>query len=263
MTTLVAQLSDPHVSVGPGDGKGARRLAAAVEDIAALNPAPEAVLLTGDIAADGAAAEYARARELLAPLAMPVHPIPGNHDSRDELRAAFADHPALGEGGGFVHYPVRCGELRIVLCDTHEPGHETGRLCPERRAWLAGQLDEEPDTPTLLAMHHPPLLSGIESLDPALPEEDRQALAELLAVQPAVRRIVTGHTHRAITGVLAGRAVCVCPSTYLQALLDLRSPGRLELVDEPPGFALHLYGRDDSVVTHVQTLSASRPPAGP
>ena len=34
-------------------------------------------------------------RRLLAPLAMPVHLIPGNHDARDAMRAVFADHAYL------------------------------------------------------------------------------------------------------------------------------------------------------------------------
>ena len=53
MPTLIAQITDTHVGVGPGDTASADALAAAVETIAALEPAPAAVLLTGDIAADG------------------------------------------------------------------------------------------------------------------------------------------------------------------------------------------------------------------
>ena len=49
------------------------------------------MLLTGDLTETGDPRAYARLRELLAPLAMDVHPIPGNHDDRDALREAFAD----------------------------------------------------------------------------------------------------------------------------------------------------------------------------
>jgi Icc protein len=251
---LLAQLSDPHVRVGPGDGSAARALAAAVEAVAALDPAPLAVLLTGDLAEHGATAEYERVRELLSPLTMPVHPLPGNHDARDELRAAFGDHPEIGGTGTFVHYSVRCGPLRVILCDTLEPGSDDGRLCPERLDWLAGELEREPDAPTVVAMHHPPLVTGIGALDDSLPRADRAALGELVGPHPGVQRLVAGHIHRTIAGALAGRPVCVCPSTWLQAALDLRGPGPLELIDEPPGFALHLYGRGDALITHVQPV---------
>ena len=63
--------------------------------LVALDPQPDAVLLTGDLTDDGDPRSYARVRELLAPLAVPVHPIPGNHDDRDALREAFADHPGV------------------------------------------------------------------------------------------------------------------------------------------------------------------------
>ena len=87
--TLLAQISDPHVAAADGDPAAADGLAGAVRDVGALRPAPAAVLLSGDVAADGRASEYARVRELLAPLAVPVHALPGNHDDRAGLRAAF------------------------------------------------------------------------------------------------------------------------------------------------------------------------------
>jgi DNA-binding LacI/PurR family transcriptional regulator len=64
------------------------------------SPQPDAVLVTGDLTDDGDPRSYARVRELLAPLAVPVHPIPGNHDDRDALREAFADHPGVAGSDG-------------------------------------------------------------------------------------------------------------------------------------------------------------------
>jgi 3',5'-cyclic AMP phosphodiesterase CpdA len=96
--TLLAQLSDPHVFAATGDPAAADALAAAVRDVRALRPAPDAVLLSGDLAADGRPEEYARVRELVAPLAMAVHALPGNHDDRAALRAAFG-LPGAGDEG--------------------------------------------------------------------------------------------------------------------------------------------------------------------
>src|SRR5512132_2414444 len=91
--TLLAQLSDPHVRVGPGDRGAAHALAAAVEAVLALRTPADAVLVSGDVAEHGTAAEYERARELLALLPMPVHVLPGNHDDRDGLGACFGSEP--------------------------------------------------------------------------------------------------------------------------------------------------------------------------
>ena len=66
MTTLIAQLSDPHLRMNDDASQAA--LARAVEQVRALRPAPVAVLVTGDIADSGSAEEHARARALLAPV---------------------------------------------------------------------------------------------------------------------------------------------------------------------------------------------------
>ena len=128
MLSLIAQITDPHVGVGPGGTASAEALSAAVEAIGALDPAPVAVLLTGDIAADGRPEEYARVRELLAPLAMPVHPVMGNHDDREALRAAFSDHRGVAATGEFVQYTARCGPVTVIVGDTHVPGSDGGGL---------------------------------------------------------------------------------------------------------------------------------------
>jgi Icc protein len=241
MAVLIAQLSDPHL--GGSDGAAAA-LARAVAAVAELRPAPAAVLLTGDVADSGAAAEYALARELLAPLAMPVHVLPGNHDDGAALRAQL-DAPAAA---GY-------GPLRILLLDTTEPGRAGGRLGPERLEALAGALAAAPDAPTLIAMHHPPILSGIRAIDQiGLAPADRAALAALLARHPQVRRIAAGHVHRTLFGELAGRGVFVCPGTHRQLALDLSGSPELAVVDEPPGYALHLLLDGGEIVTHVQLL---------
>jgi len=66
VTTIIAQLSDPHIRVGPDDQGSARALANAVETLLALHPLPHAVLVTGDLADGGTAAEYDRFHELIA-----------------------------------------------------------------------------------------------------------------------------------------------------------------------------------------------------
>src|SRR6266568_1553993 len=100
---LLAQISDLHVGVGVGDGEAAGRLEAVVGAVASLDPAAAAVVVTGDLVRSGEPAEYERVRELLAPLRMPVHVLPGNHDDRDALRAALLPG-ALDTASGFVQY---------------------------------------------------------------------------------------------------------------------------------------------------------------
>jgi 3',5'-cyclic AMP phosphodiesterase CpdA len=252
---ILAQLTDLHLRVGPDDEGSARALAVAVEALVALDPAPDAVLLTGDLTETGDPRAYARLRELLAPLDVPVHPIPGNHDDRDALRAAFADHPGVAGGDGYVQYVAPCGPLRLVLCDTQLPGSDGGRMDDERRGWLAAQLDTEPGTPALIAMHHPPILTGIDQFDAiGLAPRDRQALAALLGERSHVVGLVSGHIHRPMGGAAGGVPVVVAPSAWRQAVLDLRRNAPLRLADDRRGYALHVLADDGTLVSHIAAL---------
>jgi 3',5'-cyclic AMP phosphodiesterase CpdA len=234
---LLAQLSDPHVD--EDDPAAAAALERAVRAVRELRPAPDAVLVTGDVAEHGAPGEYARARELLGP----VHVLAGNHDDPGALRAAF------GAGDD-----IRCAGYRLLLCETRVAGRDDGRLDVER---LAARLAQDGDTPTIVAMHHPPVLVGIDALDAiGLPEEDRQALAAVLTKAPQVRRVIAGHVHRSASGVLGGRGVVTCGSTYRQARLELEGDA-LELTpDEPAGYALH-FDVGGELVSHAVSLGAS------
>ena len=174
-------------------------LAAAVESVCALRPAPDAVLVSGDLAEHAADAEYEAVRELLAPIDAPIYVLAGNHDDRAALRRHF-DLP--GVDGEPVQYAAELGPLRLVALDTTRPGEDPGALDAERLSWLDSEL------------------------------------AAVVERHPQVRRIVAGHMHRAITAELAGRAVLAVPSTYMQARLDFVTQ-RLVTVPEPAGFAVH------------------------
>jgi predicted MPP superfamily phosphohydrolase len=120
--TIIAQLSDPHIRVGPDDQNSARALANAVDTVLDLDPLPHAVLVTGDLADGGAAAEYDRFQELIAPLPMPVHVLPGNHDDLDWLAAEIATREptivAMRVVAGHVHRTTfaALGGRPVVTC---------------------------------------------------------------------------------------------------------------------------------------------------
>jgi Icc protein len=216
-----------------------------------VRPVPDAVLVSGDLAEHAADAEYEQVLELLAPLEAPIFVLPGNHDAREALRRHFA---VPGAGGEPVQYSADLGPLRLVVVDTTRPGENPGALDEERLQWLDDELAAAPGVPTVLAMHHPPLVTGIPPLDHiGLPAEDRRALGAVVGRHPQVRRIVAGHMHRPVAAELAGRTVLAVPSTYMQARFDLHSQ-ELQLAPDPAAFALHVL-RDGEVISHIQTVS--------
>jgi 3',5'-cyclic AMP phosphodiesterase CpdA len=251
---LIVQITDSHVGFGPGDGAAAAALKAAVDNVLRLDPAPVAVLFTGDLTEHGRPQEYERVRELIAPLPMPVHPLVGNHDQRDELRAAFSEHPGIAAAGEFLQYSAQCGPVRVVACDTVVSGSGAGSLDGGRLEWLEAELARDSDSPVIVAMHHPPVATGMYEFDEEIPlaAADREALAQ---IDGRVDLVVAGHIHLAIRGMIGARPVFVSPSVYLQAELDLRPGARVRLIPDPPGFGLHVHGADPSLISHFRPIT--------
>jgi 3',5'-cyclic-AMP phosphodiesterase len=254
---IIAQISDLHI-------KAARQLAYRVVDtaaalaravtaLAALDPAPDLVVATGDLADLGRPEEYALLRALLAPLAMPVYLIPGNHDDRDGLRRAFGDAGYLPESG-FLHYVIEEYPLRVVALDTVVPGTAGGRLCDDRLRWLERVLAAAPDRPTVLLMHHPPFHTGIAHMD-AIGLADAERFVAVLARHPQVERVLSGHLHRSIQARVGPHALAsTAPSTAHQVALDLRADAPATFMMEPPGYQLHLWRRGEPIVTHTAVI---------
>jgi 3',5'-cyclic AMP phosphodiesterase CpdA len=248
---LLLQLTDTHIGGDWGGEDPLVGLREVIDDVLGLPDRPDAVVLTGDLVEHGAAEEYAVVRELTAAIPAPLYVLPGNHDDRAALRAAFR---LAGDGAEPVRYAVDLGALQLIAVDTTIPGEDAGALNAESVAWLDAELTRGASKPTLLAMHHPPIVTGIAAWDDiGLARSDRAALARVLAGHPQVKRVVAGHVHQSISAALAGRPVLAVPSTYVQARLDFTAT-KLELAPGPRGFALHALV-DGEIVSYVRRLS--------
>lgn len=232
---LLAQISDLHIGA---DEKGVDPVPHVEAVVAAIRSLPnevDAVLVSGDLTHDGGRPEFQLARELLERLGAPLYVLPGNHDDRALLREAFA---LPGTGDEPVNYSVDVGELRLVVFDSVVPGQDPGRYDPQQLRWLDAELRVQAERPTLLAMHHPPLATGVREWDGInLEPGQRPLLAEVVARHPQLRAIVGGHLHRIAASALAGCPVISVPSTYQQARPDFASEG-VDFVPMP-GFAIH------------------------
>jgi 3',5'-cyclic AMP phosphodiesterase CpdA len=253
---LIAQISDMHVKA---EGRllyrridTASYLERAVAHLNALDPRPDVVIASGDLVEGGKPEEYAYLERLLAPLEMPIHLIPGNHDARDALREVFADHTYLPRSG-FLQYTIETLAVRLIGLDSLVPGKAHGELCAERLDWLEARLAES-DRPTILFVHHPPFDCGIAAFDGARLSEGADRLAELVRRHPNVERLMCGHVHRPIQVRWAGTMASIAPSTAHQATLDLHEQAPLSMMMEPPGLALHLWRPGTGLITHVSYI---------
>jgi 3',5'-cyclic-AMP phosphodiesterase len=249
---LIAQLTDLHLRPV---GHPANRVVEtnmlterAFRAVMARPPLPDVVLLTGDLTDQGMAEEYAVLAELLdRTLPLPVLTIPGNHDNRAVMLAHL---PGTRQEEGFVQYAVEHFPVRLVMLDTLVPGAAHGELCAGRLSWLDRTLAAVPDKPTLIAMHHPPFVCGIEHMD-RLALQDRAAFAEILARHKQVRRIICGHNHRCITARVGDATASIAPSIAHQVELDLRADAPAAFVLEPPAYHLHQWSDEHGFVTHT------------
>lgn len=253
---LIVQITDTHIKL-PGKlayGKvdTAAMLKRCVQELLALTPAPDLVLLTGDLVDLGRPEEYAHLRAILAPLRQRIVAIPGNHDERGAMREAFRDGGYLPASGTFLQFALDDYPLRLVGLDTLIPGQGGGELCRERLDWLDRTLAEKPDTPTLVLMHHPPFVTGIGHMD-KIGLAGRDGFAAIMARHAQVELILCGHLHRTIRAQVGGRPALTCPSPAHQVALDLdpAAPSCFRL--EPPGFMLHWWN-DGKLITHTAVI---------
>ena len=241
----IAQITDLHVTTAKdpvNQARNAVRLKQVLKSIHALAPRPAVIIASGDLVDHGTAEEYAELKLALKDVEIPILFGLGNHDGRKAFCNAFPEVPV--DEAGYVQYAQDVGGVRIVMCDTLEEGKDGGGFCEARAAWLAKTLDAEPDMPTVLVLHHPPIASGIQWMDEPPDAGWIMRLAAVLKDKTQIITLVCGHIHRTYHGFFVGQPVSVAPASSLQLTpnltpVDKHVPdGREILREEPPGFAL-------------------------
>lgn len=253
---VIAQFSDLHVMAAGRNHYGvdaAAGLESCIEHLAALDTPPDLLVASGDLVDAGTPSEYARLRELLSGVRIPLCLMPGNHDRRAPLRQAFVDHEYLG-GNGRIHYYRDVRGLRIIALDSLIEGRDDGDLDDSQLHWLDHLLDEQPQQAALVFLHHPPVATGFSRMDRiAVAKESAERLGSIIAGHPQVRAVLCGHVHRSAQAAWHGTLLSVCPSTAFQAKLRLGA-GRFEAaMNELPAYQLHHWD-GAALVTHTVTV---------
>ena len=249
----IAQLSDLHLTpdgqplYGRVDCEAA--LHAALARIGSLQPRPDLLLLSGDLANVGDLPTYRRLRQALAATAIPYVVMPGNHDARGALREAFPEQQ--WQGDPLCCLRRECGDGLLLCLDTLVPGEEYGHLGPAHVAWL--EQAAESGRPTLLCLHHPPFAVGIAGMD-AIRCGGAIELAEWLVGRPEVAALLCGHVHRFVSTTFAGRPALVAPSPAHQIALQ---DGPLAYTLEAGGFLVHDWLPGRSLASHYLPVTSA------
>ncbi len=253
---VVAHLSDPHVLAGGRLQYGVvdteAGLVLALERLRHVDPPPQVLVFTGDLADKAEPAAYALLRELVGSAAAAIGAqvvwTMGNHDER----AAYARGLYDEDGDGPQDRVHEVDGLRVVALDTSVPGYHHGSLEPSQLAWLADVLATPAPHGTVLAMHHPPIPVPMLPAAALIELADQHQLAEVLTGTD-VRVIVGGHFHFSTYSTFAGIPVSVASASCYTS--DPAPDGRfVSGVDGHTAFTMmHLY--DDRVVHTVVPLA--------
>ncbi len=128
---LIAQISDLHIKPPGSLAYGRVDTAAALERCVAvlneLTPKPDLVVISGDLADTPTSEEYEHLKRLLEPLKLPFVGIPGNHDSRELMRAAFP-RATYAVSSGPLNQKVEAGGLDLLLIVPAPPALQSRHL---------------------------------------------------------------------------------------------------------------------------------------
>jgi Icc protein len=226
----VLHLTDPHLFAdADGDLRGTvtqDSLQRVLDHYQAGDWRADRALITGDLIQDDSAEAYDRFRELLLPLNMRMHCVPGNHDVRNLMRPVCSRPPFSYCAKEEVRDWLLLG---LDSCITGDAG---GEIAAEEFDRLDLITSESSAKHIMIYLHHPPIPMGSSWLDTVALKNGGELLQRLQSVG-RVRLLIFGHVHQPYDAEHLGIQVIGTPSTCSQF-----KPGSddFALDDRPPAY---------------------------
>lgn len=197
--------------------------------------------MTGDLIQDDTAEAYERFRDLLLPLDLRIHCVPGNHDIRDLMRAVCCRPPF-----SYCAYE-EFRDWLIVGIDSCIRGHAGGEVANDELDRLSEIVGQSSAKHVMVCLHHPPVPVGSKWLDSVGLRNGDQVLDRLRSLN-RVRLATFGHIHQEYDAEHDGMRIIGTPSTCRQF-----EPGseKFAVDDNPPAYRRITLNADGSVDTEV------------
>ena len=260
----LAQLSDPHVQ-SPSEHRlfGENTLQClhnAVRSVNALQPRPDCVVITGDLANDREEASYRLVKTAIDRLEVPFYLAPGNHDAWAPFRRVLLEETPPSTDP--ICYRFDHSGYGFVVLDSLDEGKGTGWIDDPQLQWLDDILKANPSQDTTILLHHPPVQVGVEWMD-ALGLQEATRLTAILERHPQVGRVLCGHVHHPFHIQRRGISYLTAPSVSFQLRkcplkgMSSDDPMRLHRKKAPSFRVVDLDG--DGWSTFLQTIDPAQP----
>ena len=199
------------------------------------------VIMTGDLIHDDTAEAYERFRDLLLPLDLRIHCVPGNHDVRDLMRAVCCRPPF-----SYCAYE-EFRDWLIVGIDSCIRGHAGGEVSGDELDRLSEIVSRSSAKHVMVCLHHPPVPVGSKWLDSVGLRNGDEVLDRLRSLN-RVRLATFGHIHQEYDAEHEGMRIVGTPSTCRQF-----KPGseKFAVDDNPPAYRRITLNPDGGVDTEV------------
>jgi len=247
-TVRVLQVTDPHLFAEAGGSlRGtvtAETLKSVVAHIGRQRWPADFVASTGDIVQDDSAGAYERFKEIMEPLGLPVHCVPGNHDVRPLMQAALTGEP--------WHYceSFEIGDWQIIGIDSCIDGDAGGHIGDAELDRLRTALVQATAAHVAVLLHHPPLKMGSKWLDSVGLRNSGEFL-DVVTATGNVRTAIFGHVHQEFDQMYESVRIIGTPSTCAQ-FKPFEDDFRLD--DKPPAYRRICLNADGSIDTELMWM---------
>ena len=214
---LLAQLTDTHITVPQTKNENCyvklEALKKCVAQINKLDTLPDVVIHTGDLSHNGHKEEYTLTKSIMDELQVPYLITAGNRDSVKNLVNEFGLTSQRNLDQHFIQYSADVTSYRLVSVDTSSQDSNLGFLNFQKLAHLDKLLGQNPDRPTIIFMHHPPIT--LSNSNPSKHEYKNYRMvknfAEIVDRHPQIITILCGHIHRSFSSYINASPVLAMP----------------------------------------------------
>lgn len=213
----IVQISDTHL-FGDKNRKinGANsylNLINVLNHIITLNEKPSLIVVSGDLSQDCTFESYQHLANLLNKSNIKYHLFPGNHDDVDVINKVFEFNWIKDK----VDYHFDFNNWFISVIDTSVYPEDSGTLSGEQLVKLEGNLIQNKNKPTIVFMHHHPVIVDSPWIDKMILKE-KEDFNKIIKQNPQVKAVLFGHIHQVFEKFMNGTFYGSAPSTSFQVL---------------------------------------------